>query len=168
MPSNLLLRCGDNTGHAVVGPVAAQGQITATHEPLRDRQAVVPLPQYPEFIEEFGLAHGVGGGGGEGGFVDDTIYKCQAFLADEAVCVQDKGYKVGTSGESVGVVLGVLLLLALEHGMPRRAKGISAIRGSVGVRPRDIYQYRGEGQVELTIWNEMRVVLWLLPAENTM
>jgi hypothetical protein len=51
--------------------------------------------------------------------------------------------------------------------MPRRAKGISAIRGSVGVRTRDIHQYRGEGQVELTIWNEMRVVLGLLTAEDT-
>jgi hypothetical protein len=61
----------------------------------------------------------------------------------------------------------VLLFLALKHGMPRRAKGISAIRGSVGVRTRDIHQYRGEGQVELTIWNEMRVVLGLLTAEDT-
>ena len=64
-----------------MGPVAAQGQITATHEPLRDRQAVVPLPQYPEFIEEFSLAHGVGGGGGEGGFVDDTILFFPMFRA---------------------------------------------------------------------------------------
>ena len=51
-----------DTGHAVVSPVAEQGQVTTTHEPLRDRKAIVPLPQHAQFIEELSFSHCVGEG----------------------------------------------------------------------------------------------------------
>lgn len=43
--SNSLLRGGDNTGHAVVGPVAAQGQITI----LLINQNIIYVPKHNNY-----------------------------------------------------------------------------------------------------------------------
>ena len=78
-----------------------QNQVTTTHEILRDRKAIVPLPQYAQFIEDSALVIAcVGGGVGKGRLVNDTVKEEHAFLAYETVCVYNKGHEVGTSGES--------------------------------------------------------------------
>ena len=114
-----------------------QGQVTTTHEILRDRKAIVPLPQYAQFIEDSALVIAcVGGGFGKGRLVNDTVKEEHAFLAYETVCVYNNGHEVGTSGESVYVIFVMLGALALAHSVARGAKGISAVGGSMGASPR--------------------------------